>query len=81
MSDIRTSPGEIVGPMLLLPSRVGWETLFLPSGNEGRSLREVPVDLQDLCKIKEFRYAEIGICRVEKTVEAAGDGIVERGYC
>lgn len=24
-------------------------------------LGEVPMDLQDLCKIMEFRYAEIGI--------------------
>lgn len=59
-----------------------WETLFLAQETQEGVLREVPVDLQDRCKIEEFRYAEIGKCRGQETAEAAaGDGIIERGYC
>lgn len=37
------------------------------------------MDLQDLCKIIEFSYTEIGICQMEETIEAAaGDGIMEK---
>lgn len=59
-----------------------WETLFLAQETQEDVFREVPVDLQDLCEIEEFRYAAIGKCRGQETAEAAaGAGIKKRGYC
>lgn len=59
-----------------------WETLFLAQETQEDVFREVPVDLQDLCKIEEFSYAELGKYRGQETAEAAaGDGIKKRGYC